>query len=91
MKIISSTAFERDLRRYLRKTHESGDEVSSTLRMLSRDPFSAKLKTHRLKGPLKDYWACSGGYDLRIIFEFTKFEDEEIILLHSLGSHDDVY
>ena len=51
------------------------------------------LETHKLKGKLLDSWACSIGYDLRIIFDFVKSETqkEEDIFLIGIGTHDEVY
>ena len=40
---------------------------------------------------LAGLWACSAGYDLRIVFEIAKRNDEEVILLVSVGTHDEVY
>jgi mRNA-degrading endonuclease YafQ of YafQ-DinJ toxin-antitoxin module len=36
-------------------------------------------------------WACTAGYDLRIVFEYETFEGAETILLLALGTHDQVY
>ena len=61
------------------------------------NPFNAKLKTHKLKGDLKAYWACSINYDLRLIFQFTQAMDKdtanpvEAILLSTIGTHDEIY
>ena len=51
------------------------------------------LETHKLKGILAGSWACSAGYDLRIIFDFVKEEEqpEDAILLIDIGTHDEVY
>ena len=38
-------------------------------------------------------WACSAGYDLRIVFDFVggeKGEDDDILLL-AVGTHEEVY
>jgi len=67
------------------------NDLQTTLTLLSEDAFQPKLKTHKLKGSLEGSWACSGGYDLRIIFEFVSFENSEAILLQTIGSHDEVY
>jgi len=60
---------------------------------LAEDPFSPPLATHKLKGKLAGSWACSAGYDLRIIFDFIDdFNGKETaILLIEIGSHDEVY
>jgi mRNA-degrading endonuclease YafQ of YafQ-DinJ toxin-antitoxin module len=44
-----------------------------------------------LRGPLEGHSACSAGYDLRIVFEYTQHEGAEAILLLALGTHDQVY
>jgi mRNA-degrading endonuclease YafQ of YafQ-DinJ toxin-antitoxin module len=67
------------------------DQLLQTLRLLEADPTAAHLKTHKLKGKLKDSWACSGGYDLRIVFSFTKHGGKPAILLETIGTHDEVY
>lgn len=37
-----------------------------------KNPFNPKLKTHKLKGKLKEFFSFSIDYKYRIIFEFTK-------------------
>jgi addiction module RelE/StbE family toxin len=57
-----------------------------------RDPFDPQLRTHKLKGKLKEVWACSIGYDLRLVFEFVKGSGkEDDILLIEVGTHEEVY
>jgi mRNA interferase YafQ len=65
--------------------------LHATLTALAEDAFQPALKTHRLKGELADSWACSAGYDLRIVFEFVQHEGSEAIVLQSVGTHDQVY
>lgn len=89
--LLRSSAFVRDARRLLRKEPGSAGHVSRTLRLLEADPYEASLKTHKLRGKLGDSWACSAGYDLRIIFSFTKHGGKPAILLESVGTHDEVY
>jgi mRNA interferase YafQ len=55
--------------------------------LLQEDIFALKMDTHLLRGELAGLYACSCGYDYRIIFPI---EDNQIILL-DLGSHDQVY
>jgi mRNA-degrading endonuclease YafQ of YafQ-DinJ toxin-antitoxin module len=49
------------------------------------------LKAHKLKGSLEGSWACSAGYDLRIVFRFVPWEGKEAILLETIGTHEEVY
>jgi len=60
---------------------------------LAEDPFAAHLATHKLKGKLAGSWACSVGYDLRVVFAFVDsgIGKEEEILLIEIGTHDEVY
>lgn len=54
-------------------------------------PFIRSSGPTKLKGPLEGSWACSAGYDLRIVFSFGDHEDSEAILLETVGTHDEVY
>lgn len=91
MKLIASKAFTRDTKRFLKKNPQFTKSVKATLSLLESDAFQPQLKTHKLKGKLKDSWACSVGYDLRIVFEIVEDENEEAILLQTIGTHDEVY
>jgi mRNA-degrading endonuclease YafQ of YafQ-DinJ toxin-antitoxin module len=83
----------RALRRRVRRRPSLRDEVERTLRQLAQDPFHPSLYSHKLKGQLSGVWACSVGYDVRILFEFVQNREsgEEEILLLTVGSHDEVY
>ena len=54
-------------------------------KLFKKDPFSPKLKTHKLSGRLEGLWAFSINYKDRIIFEFL---GKEKVLFHKIGSHD---
>lgn len=57
------------------------------------ETFAIQLETHKLKGKLSGSWACSVGYDLRIIFDFIKNEKQQAddIFLIGIGTHEEVY
>lgn len=78
-------------KRVAKKYPQLKEDVRATLNLLEEDAHHPKLKTHKLKGQLKEYWASSVAYDLRIVFQIKIEDDQEIILLHSIGTHDDVY
>ena len=61
------------------------------LQLRAEDAFHAKLRTHKLKGKLEDSWACTSGYDLRVVFRFVQYEGAEAILLETVGTHEEVY
>jgi addiction module RelE/StbE family toxin len=75
----------------IKKHPQIADDLRATLELLEEDAFDPRLKTHKLKGDLDGSWACSVGYDLRIIFEFVQHEEAEAILLQTMGTHDEVY
>ena len=52
------------------------------------DVFDKRLKTHHLKGNLKEYYAFSISYSDRIVFRLL--DDEEILFIE-IGSHDICY
>ena len=91
--LIWSNTFLRAFRKLIRKQPDRREEIEKTLRLLLDNPFSPNLETHKLKGKLSGTWACSAGYDLRIIFDFVKEKDkkEDDIFLIEIGTHDEVY
>ncbi len=54
------------------------------------DPFTIKLKTHKLSGKLKGLWSFSIEHDLRVVFYFTKDKPKKAVFV-DIGNHDDVY
>jgi mRNA-degrading endonuclease YafQ of YafQ-DinJ toxin-antitoxin module len=89
--LLPSSAFIRDAKRFLRNHPQFGADVQLTLELLESDAFHPRLKTHKLKGRLSGSWACSAGYDLRIIFQFVKHRGKDALLLEGIGTHDEVY
>ena len=86
-----SSAFSRAMKRLGKKDRRAFAAIRATLVMLQDDAFDERLASHKLKGDLAGFWACSAGYDLRIVFEIAKHNDNEVILLVSVGTHDEVY
>lgn len=89
--LLRSTAFVSEAKKTVKKQPNIAQNLQKTLELLNIDPFHPHLKTHKLKGDLKDSFACTVGYDLRIIFKFVEFENRQAILLESIGTHDEVY
>lgn len=91
--MVWSNAFTRSFKGWLRKRPDLHSDIAEALRLLVLNPFAPQLETHKLKGKLAGSWACSAGYDLRIVFDFVKAEkdkDPDILLL-AIGTHDEVY
>lgn len=93
MKFVSlrSTIFIKNAKKIIKKQPDLVKNIQETLELLCADPFQPRLKTHKLKGELKDSYACSAGYDLRIIFKFENYNETSVILSESIGTHDEVY
>ncbi len=93
MILIPEPSFKRSLKRLTRKNPQLKDKVSEILDLLSVDPFTPSLKSHKLTGQLDGWWSCTVSYDCRIIFGFEEDSEksEDRILLIDIGSHDEVY
>lgn len=91
--LIWGKTFVKAFKRTIKKHPTLSKDIEKTLRLLAEDPFDPQLETHKLKGKLSGTWACSVGYDLRIVFDFVKSEGikEDGIFLIEIGTHDEVY
>jgi len=95
--LLKSTNFIKSAKKFAKKDTNFLIELNDVLNKLMVDPFAQSLKTHKLKGQLKEFWACSINYDLRLIFQFVKAFDNktnqevDAVLLSTIGTHDEVY
>jgi mRNA-degrading endonuclease YafQ of YafQ-DinJ toxin-antitoxin module len=74
---LADKTFETD-RRKLKKQFE----------IFKEDIFDKRLRTHKLKGALSEYYAFSISYSDRIVF---KVLEDGGVFLADIGSHDEVY
>jgi mRNA-degrading endonuclease YafQ of YafQ-DinJ toxin-antitoxin module len=63
-------------------------KLKQRLEIFKEDIFDERLKTHKLKGNLNDYYAFSISYSDRIVF---KLLDDGGIYLIEIGSHEICY
>jgi mRNA-degrading endonuclease YafQ of YafQ-DinJ toxin-antitoxin module len=86
--LIWGNTFVRALKRTVRRHPTLRQEIADTLQLLQENPFAPQLATHKLRGKLTGSWACSVGYDLRIVFDFVKSanQPEDDILLLEIGT-----
>ena len=89
MKLSKTLHYSKVERKFFKKHQNLLDRYASVLNKLQIDPFEPSLKTHKLKGELEKFYACSLTYEYRIILTI-KIVDDEVILMN-IGSHDDVY
>ena len=85
-RLIWGKTFVRAFKRAAKKHPALQREIEDALRLLQENPFAAQLATHKLKGKLAESWACSVGYDLRIVSDFVKSsgqQEDGILLPHA--------
>ena len=70
MKLIKDENYHRKERKFFKKHIHLVDKYAEVLTKLKTDPFDSSLKTHKLKGGLKEFYSCSLSYDYRIICIF---------------------
>jgi addiction module RelE/StbE family toxin len=91
--LVFASSFKRAFKKLIRRQPQLQEPIEECLALLAADPFNPLLQTHKLKGKLAGSWACSVGYDSRIVFNFVENLEsgEEEILLIDIGTHDEVY
>ncbi len=82
MEIEYSPKFMRQFKKLPKEAKESALKCEKLFR---KDPFDPKLKTHKLHGVLREYWAFSIFYDCRICFAFM---ESNFVRFHTIGNHD---
>jgi len=61
-----------------------GGQAIEKEKIFREDCFDKRLKTHKLKGELGNYWAFSINYSYRILFEFSGKDEVGFI---DVGTH----
>jgi addiction module RelE/StbE family toxin len=88
IQVAYSPAFVRAYKKYF-KGHQNKQHIfQEKVDLFMQNPFNPLLKTHKLKGIMKDFFAFSIEYDLRVIFYFIS---ESEVIFEDIGSHDEVY
>lgn len=88
IKITWDQGFKRVYRKEIKLDNNLKKRFWDVMDMFSKNPFSPRLRTHKLTGKLEGLWAFSVTYDCRVIF---KFLDKNEVLLIDIGGHDEVY
>jgi mRNA interferase YafQ len=96
--LVVTPKFRRAYRRFVHKDRTLQLRIEDALRQIESDVFAQSLGTHKLSGELLGLWACSCGYDCRVVFARVVFAIErdeatgqDVIILLDIGSHDEVY
>lgn len=83
--LVFSSAFERQLKKLVRKNPKLKNKISRVLKHLRRKINHASLKLHKLSG--ENNWSVSVGYDIRLVIHLEK---NKIFCLR-IGTHNEVY
>lgn len=85
--LYTTKTFEKKLKKFIKKYPELENDIEKKLNLLMSNPFDPQMRTHKLKGLLKNQWAIWLTYEHRILFVMK----ENKIYLTNIGSHDEVY
>ena len=81
--------FARAFKRFAKQHPELRDATQTTLNTLRENPLAPSLRLHPLTGRLAGKQAVSVNYAYRIVLCVEIVEHE--VILHNIGSHDEVY
>lgn len=87
--IKQTDSFKRTSKKFFNKHRNLIKNFQIVTSKLSNNPFEPSLKTHKLKGELREFYACHLNYEYRIVLTIV-IKDNEIILV-DIGTHDEVY
>lgn len=82
MRILYLPKFAKQYRRLPAKIKDVAEEKE---KIFHKNPHDPRLKTRKLHGRLKSFWALSINYEYRIIFDFV---DKNTVRFYSIGKHD---
>lgn len=87
--VIFDVSFERKFEKYKKRlTEKERIKLREKFKIFKEDIFDKRLKTHKLKGRLGDYYALSLSYQDRLVF---KIIDDDSVYLIEIGSHNVCY
>ena len=81
MKILYSSRF---LQKYGRLPQEVKEKAEKKEEIFRKNPFDERLKIHKLRGRMNEFWAFSVDIKYRIIL---KFEDSDKVRFYTIGGH----
>lgn len=84
MKILRSHTtpqFEKD---FLELPGEIQSKTKRKIKLFESDCFCKILKTHKLKGAIKNFWSFSVDNNYRVIFRFLPRQE---VIYYRIGSH----
>ena len=83
--VILSSAFQRQLKRLIKKNPRIKEKITKTLTFLSQDIKHPTLRLHKLSG--QNNWSVSVTGDIRIVIHWSQGK----LFCTRIGTHDEVY
>lgn len=80
-KINYSPSFFKDLKKFPKSELKN---LAKQEKIFKENIFDPRLKTHKLKGKLKEFYSFSISYHWRIVFHIKK----EVAILDNIGTHE---
>lgn len=92
-KIVLTPSFKNSYKKFVKRFPFLQSKIDESIFLLEKDLYHPKLHTHKLSGELLGSFACSCGYDCRIVFkiETNSITHENVVLLITIGTHEEVY
>ncbi len=81
MTIYYTTKFAREYQKLPLAIQREAEKREAIFR---KNPFDQRLRTHKLKGQLSNFWSFSVTHSYRIIFQF---DADENVWFHAIGDH----
>jgi mRNA-degrading endonuclease YafQ of YafQ-DinJ toxin-antitoxin module len=81
---ITAVYYSSTFKKHAKKHPHLKTKIIKRIEMFQSDPFNPSLKTHKLTGKLKGYYAFSVDYQTRIMFEFL---DKDSVAMIDVGTH----
>ena len=88
IELVWGPRFRKAYNKLVKHNPDKKEKLFNALRLFAKDPFHPNLKTHKLGGPLKNFYSFSLGYDCRVLFKFTSKTEAYLI---TIGTHEEVY
>ena len=89
IRVIWSDKFVNRYKKWARRHSDLTNIFEDKILLFSKEPFHPSLKTHSLRGKLKDVWSMSINYEHRLTFRFEENNTKAILI--NIGAHDEVY
>ena len=85
--VLTTTAFEKDLRR-AKKQGRDLDKLEAIVNLLqSQEELPTRCRAHRLSGNWSGHWDCHVGPDWVLLYRVT---EKELVLVRT-GSHSELF